>query len=54
MDISPHKKMLRTNTERLIQWLIENPSKWRVPSYRRIQIYKIRPIKKKKKKEITI
>lgn len=48
MDKSPSKKILRSNTERFIR-LIENPSKWRIPTYRRIQINKIRPIKKKKK-----
>ena len=50
MDKSPPQKILRSNTERFIQWLIENPSKWRVPTYRRIEINKIRPIKKTKKK----
>ena len=54
MDKSPPKKILRSNTERFIQWLIENPSKWRVPTYRRIEINKIRPIKKTKKKQITL
>ncbi len=53
MDKSPQERLLRSNTERFIQWLIENPSKWRLPTYRRIQIDKIRPIKRKKK-EITL
>ncbi len=54
MDKSPKERLLRSNTERLIEWLIENPSKWRVPTptYRRIKIKIniIRPNKRKKNK----